>query len=162
MKRVILLALLLPHMAHAHGVVTPAVTQANLKTTVCASGYTAKVRPATSYTNKLKGLFLGDEKAARSCIKTAHDHTGDWRGAVTACYKTGKKLVDSAELGKYELDHFVPLAVGGEPYDIDNLVLQSWDKAKSKDVDEKRAQTALCKGAMNLREAQDLFLWRLL
>jgi len=36
------------------GAIDPAVTQANISTTICRSGYTATVRPPTSQTNKLK------------------------------------------------------------------------------------------------------------
>jgi hypothetical protein len=36
------------------GAVDPAVTQANIASTICASGYTAKVRPPASATDRLK------------------------------------------------------------------------------------------------------------
>jgi hypothetical protein len=36
------------------GALNPDVTQANIGTTICQSGYTAKIRPPTSYTNPLK------------------------------------------------------------------------------------------------------------
>ena len=36
------------------GVVNPNVTQANIRSTVCRSGWTATIRPAVSYTNALK------------------------------------------------------------------------------------------------------------
>ena len=36
------------------GAINPAVTQANIKTTICVSGWTKTVRPPTSYTNKIK------------------------------------------------------------------------------------------------------------
>jgi hypothetical protein len=43
----------LPDAAHP-GVINPAVTNATLKTTICVPGWTAKVRPPTSYTDKLR------------------------------------------------------------------------------------------------------------
>jgi hypothetical protein len=46
----------LPDPAHP-GVVNPAVTQANIKITVCKSGWTATVRPPTSYTDKLRNAL---------------------------------------------------------------------------------------------------------
>jgi hypothetical protein len=49
----ILLALLLA-AAPVPGAVNPNVTQANIATTVCVSGWTKTVRPTASYTNKLK------------------------------------------------------------------------------------------------------------
>ncbi|HET9172767.1 MAG TPA: hypothetical protein VFN97_25295 [Actinospica sp.] len=36
------------------GAIDPAVTQANIATTICTSGYTAKVRPPASATDRLK------------------------------------------------------------------------------------------------------------
>ena len=36
------------------GAINPAVTQANIKTTICVSGWTKTVRPPASYTTKLK------------------------------------------------------------------------------------------------------------
>jgi len=43
-----------PDPACTPGAIDPAVTQADIKTTICASGYTAKVRPSSSATNRLK------------------------------------------------------------------------------------------------------------
>jgi hypothetical protein len=40
------------------GVVNPAVTQANIRSTVCKSGWTRTVRPPVSYTNALKSKGL--------------------------------------------------------------------------------------------------------
>ena len=48
---------------------------------------------------------------------------------------------------KYELDHFVPLAVGGDPRSEDNLWLQSWVgpwNATVKDRLERRLQIMTC------------------
>lgn len=36
------------------GVTNPAVTQANIKRTICKAGWTKTIRPTVSYTNKLK------------------------------------------------------------------------------------------------------------
>lgn len=43
-----------PDASCTPGAIDPAVTQANITTTICASGYTAKVRPSSSATNRLK------------------------------------------------------------------------------------------------------------
>jgi len=40
------------------GVVNPAVTQANIRSTICKSGWTRTVRPPVSYTNALKAKGL--------------------------------------------------------------------------------------------------------
>lgn len=39
-------------------VLNPAVTQATIRTTICVPGWTAKVRPPASYTNRLKSRQL--------------------------------------------------------------------------------------------------------
>jgi hypothetical protein len=49
----------LPDDAHP-GVLNPAVGNDTLKTTICKAGWTATVRPPTSYTNKLKRAALPD------------------------------------------------------------------------------------------------------
>jgi hypothetical protein len=43
-----------PDPACTPGAIDPAVTQQNIATTICRSGYTTKVRPPTDQTNKLK------------------------------------------------------------------------------------------------------------
>lgn len=45
---------LLPNRTRTPGVTNPAVTQTTIKTTICVSGWTAKVRPPASFTNALK------------------------------------------------------------------------------------------------------------
>jgi hypothetical protein len=44
----------LPDARTTPGALNPAVTQANIQTTVCAHGWTATIRPPASYTNRLK------------------------------------------------------------------------------------------------------------
>jgi hypothetical protein len=58
---------------------------------------------------------------------------------------------------KYELDHFVPLAVGGHPRAEDNLWLQRWDgawNARVKDRLERRLQVMVCAGEIDLYTAR--------
>jgi hypothetical protein len=43
-----------PDPTCAPGAIDPAVTQQNIASTICRSGYTATVRPSTSQTNKVK------------------------------------------------------------------------------------------------------------
>lgn len=40
------------------GATNPAVTQTNIQTTICVSGYTATIRPPVSYTNPLKAELM--------------------------------------------------------------------------------------------------------
>jgi hypothetical protein len=58
---------------------------------------------------------------------------------------------------KYELDHFVPLALGGHPRSDDNLWLQRWDgawNARVKDRLERRLQVMVCAGDISLHSAR--------
>jgi len=79
------------------GVFSTDVTQANISVTICVSGWTATVRPPTSYTQALKRTMLT------------------------------RAGLDPNTAIAYELDHFVPLAIGGHPRSEDNLWLQRWD-----------------------------------
>jgi|688.fasta_scaffold59626_3 hypothetical protein len=112
------------------GAIDTKVTQNNLATTVCVPGYSSKVRPPVSYTNRLK------YKLARP---TGVDPTA------------------------YELDHYVPLAVGGHPTSLNNLWLEDWPNARKKDVLETRTHRDLCAGKITLVDAQKIFisgLWK--
>jgi hypothetical protein len=73
------------------GAVNPAVTPANLRKTICAKGWTATVRPASSYTTALKRQQIAQ-----------YGYT------------------DTA-LAHYEEDHLVSLELGGDPRDPANL-----------------------------------------
>jgi hypothetical protein len=54
----------------------------------------------------------------------------------------------------YELDHLIPLGIGGAPRDLANLWLQTWPEARAKDDDELGLFRAVCSGRMTLGEAQ--------
>lgn len=120
-----------------HGALNPNVTQDNLQQTVCVSGYTKTIRPPVSYTNRLKHQLL---------LEITNGEPTDARS--------------------YELDHDVPLAVGGEPSLPENLWLQprfgKYTAAK-KDVLESYVHRELCKGNFTLKQARDIFLgdWRI-
>jgi hypothetical protein len=51
---ILVLAVLAAFLPSVPGATNPAVTQANIATTVCVSGWTKTIRPPASYTNKLK------------------------------------------------------------------------------------------------------------
>ena len=62
-----------------------------------------------------------------------------------------------AEALNYELDHFVPLALGGHPTSEDNLWLQSWVgewSARIKDRLERKLQVTVCAGRLRLDAAR--------
>jgi hypothetical protein len=56
------------------GVLNPAVTQATIGATICRRGWTATVRPPTSYTNALKvqGMAAYGERGAPSAYQEDH------------------------------------------------------------------------------------------
>jgi hypothetical protein len=105
------------------------VTQETLQQTVCTPGYTASVRPSASFTNGVKLKLLRE------------------RGEPP----------ENASL--YQLDHLIPLAIGGHPRSLTNLWLQPLkgdNGAKSKDKLEVKLQCLVCAGHLQLAEAQHL------
>ena len=60
-------------------------------------------------------------------------------------------------MGEYELDHIIPLEVGGNPQDRSNLALQPWygeGSAVEKDRLENQLHRLVCNGEMGLIDAQ--------
>jgi hypothetical protein len=108
-------------------VLNPDVTPKTIKSTICVAGYTASIRPSSSYTNKIKKALL-----VKSGLNTAY-------------------------IKEYELDHTIPLALGGAARNPANLKLQSWngaDSARKKDVLETKLQCLVCSKTVTLRTAQ--------
>lgn len=115
-------------LATVPGATNPAVTQANIKTTICVAGWSERARPLLSYTSPIK----------RQLMKLA-----------------GVPLSQSKN---YELDHDISIEIGGSPTDLKNLWLQSyvtkpWN-AHVKDKLEDRLHTLVCSGKITLEEAQ--------
>jgi hypothetical protein len=108
------------------GAIDPNVTQANIQSTICVSGYTKTVRPPARYTNALKR-----EQMERG-------HIG----------LTTKQI---------EEDHLIPLAIGGNPTDHNNLWPEPrtgpWNAA-TKDRLEVKLHTLVCNGQVSLGTAQ--------
>lgn len=75
------------------GVVDPAITQANIGSTICRPGYARSVRPAFAVTAPIKHRLIN----AR--------HPGE-------------------TMADYELDHLIPISLGGAPLDLRDLWLQ--------------------------------------
>jgi hypothetical protein len=118
-----------PCLQTAHGCIAlnPDVSETNIRQTICVPGYTRAVRPSTSYTNGVKQKLL---RAAG---------------------------LDPASPGRYELDHLIPLALGGHPRKLSNLVLQPWEcehGARRKDTLEVHLHALVCRGTLKLRDAQ--------
>ena len=123
------------------GEINPGVTQANIKETICVSGWTGTIRPPSSYTNRLK---------ERQLSTTYSD------------YRSG-------DLSDFEEDHRVPLSIGGHPTDEKNLWPEPWCEkkkpcaegtlgARKKDVLEREVQRRVCSGKITLRQGQEIFL----
>lgn len=117
----------LPDPICTPGVADPRVTQANILTTICVSGYTTKIRPSTAYTDALKAQQI-----------KAYGYT-------------------DTNLADYEEDHLIPLEIGGHPTDPKNLwpePLSGTYSATKKDGVENSLHNRVCSGLMTLRAAQ--------
>jgi hypothetical protein len=55
----------------------------------------------------------------------------------------------------YELDHLLPLRLGGHPTSANNLWLQTWPDAAIKEQAEMRLYREVCAGRMTLEQAQN-------
>jgi hypothetical protein len=121
------------------GAVNPAVTQANIKTTVCKSGWTATIRPPSSYTTALKETQI---------VQYGYSDT---------------------RTASYEEDHLISLELGGAPKDANNLWPEPYTityhgaatqnktvnlGARSKDKYENYLNTEVCDGKITLIAAQ--------
>lgn len=121
----------LPDPACTPGALNPDVTQSTIGSTICVSGWTATIRPSTSYTNKLKT-----------------------QGIVDYGYS-------DTSLSDYEEDHFLPLELGGAPKDPKNLWPEPHagsENSASKDSVENAVKKAVCAGKATLSAAQHAML----
>jgi hypothetical protein len=125
----------LPHDAATPGAVNPAVTQANIGSTICRRDWGRTIRPPESFTEDLKRRQLHDPE---SPYYTPH-----------------------ARLRDFEEDHWVPLSAGGAPADPRNLWPEprfgTWS-AKRKDRLEEVVHRIVCRGRMRLVQGQAVFL----
>lgn len=117
----------LPDPICTPGVADSRVTQDNILTTICISGYTATVRPSTAYTDALKAQQI-----------KAYSYT-------------------DTNLADYEEDHLIPLEIGGHPTDPKNLWPEPRNgsyPATKKDGVENALHNKVCSGLMTLAAAQ--------
>jgi hypothetical protein len=119
---------LYPNATLTPGAVNPAVTQATIATTICQSGWTATVRPSSSFTTKLKKEQIAAQHLAGSTKDYEEDH-----------------LV-SLELGGHPTSK---QNLWPEPY-------SPKPGARQKDRVENFLHDAVCHGEMTLQHAQDL------
>jgi hypothetical protein len=109
------------------GAINQNVTQDNIQTTICKSGWTATIRPSSSYTNKLK---------VQSIQLYGYADTN---------------------LSNYEEDHLIPLEVGGNPMLVQNLWAEPHYgnyTSLNKDGFENYLNAMVCNGKMPLIQAQ--------
>lgn len=92
-------------------------------------------------------------------------YSSEIRPPVSYTNKLKTQLIKSYGLtGKssdYELDHLIPLSIGGAPKDPKNLWPEKWtgkNSAKAKDAIEDKTHRELCKGNLTLVQAQAVFL----
>ena len=102
----------------------PDVTPDTIAPTICVPGYTASVRPASSYVAGIKLKISSDAGLAP-----------DVGGAMI-------------------LDHIIPLALGGHPRQPSNLQLQNVAESHRKDRIEVKLQCLVCSAQVQLEEAR--------
>ena len=121
----------LPDPACTPGAKNPDVTQSTIGSTICVSGWTATIRPSTSYTNALKK-----------------------QGIIDYGYT-------DTSMSDYEEDHFLPLELGGAPKDPHNLWPEPHSgspNSYSKDAVENEVKNAVCAHQVTLSAAQTAML----
>jgi hypothetical protein len=119
----------LPDPHRTPGATNPAVTQADIHSTICVSGWTSTIRPPSSYTTGLKEQQLS----------TGYAFHGDMR------------------TGDYEEDHLISLEIGGSPTSALNLWPEPYntiDGARTKDTIENKLHALVCAGTISLASAQ--------
>jgi hypothetical protein len=120
----------LPNSSVTPGATNPAVTQANIHSTICVVGYTKSIRPPSSYTTKLKIQQLS-----------------------TLPYSAFNDL----KTKDFEEDHLISLELGGSPTDPKNLWPEPYASttgARVKDKIENALHALVCNGSITLKTAQ--------
>lgn len=122
-----------PNPVLTPGAFNPSVTQATIGSTICVSGWTATVRPPSSYTTGLK------------------------------IQQIGQYGYSDTRTSSYEEDHLIPLELGGAPSDPRNLWPEPYSAtlpdgrnvgARVKDGLETSLKRAVCAGSITLADAR--------
>jgi hypothetical protein len=119
----------LPNRRRTPGAINPAVTPATIASTICVAGWTATIRPSSSYTTGLKVQQLS----------TGYAYHGD------------------THTSGYEEDHLISLELGGSPTAPKNLWPEPYaatDGARIKDRIENKLHALVCAGQISLATAQ--------
>jgi hypothetical protein len=120
---------ILPNPRRTPGAINPAVTQSSIGRTICVTGWTATIRPPSSYTTALKQHQLA----------TGYAYRGD------------------TNTSSYEEDHLISLELGGSPTAEGNLWPEPYtaiDGARTKDTIENKLHRLVCARAISLATAQ--------
>jgi len=122
-----------PNPVLTPGSLNPAVTQTTIQSTICTSGWTATIRPPSSYTTELK---------------------------IEQMAQYGYSDRSTAD---YEEDHLISLELGGNPTDPKNLWPEPYAAflpdgrptgARTKDAFETELKNKVCSGTITLAEGQ--------
>ena len=114
---------------------TPGVVAVSDPKTVCQRGYAKSVRPVGAQWNRLKSLAY-----ERYGIRRGHRSYFDERGVRHPAY---------------QVDHLIPIELGGAPDDVRNLWPEPIDEAKRKDRVEDKLHHMVCEDNFSLTKAQD-------
>ncbi|MBO1267098.1 hypothetical protein [Arthrobacter cavernae] len=115
---------LLPDPVCTPGVINPDVTQTNIHQTICVSGWTATIRPSTSYIQKIEQLQI-----------------------VSYGYKNTNAI-------DYIMDHAISLQLGGNATNPVNLWPQLAAPSREDDQEENELRRQVCEDKITLIEAQ--------
>jgi hypothetical protein len=120
-----------PDPAWTPGATNPAITQENIRDTICNPRWSTKsMRPEESYTHRLKVEQIAEYGYSDSRLRD------------------------------YEEDHFIPLELGGNPTDPRNLWPEPFETsiqdggAHAKDKVENYLHAEVCAGSLTLEQAQ--------
>ena len=122
-----------PDPALTPGALNPAVTQATIGSTICVSGWTATIRPSSSFTTALK---------IKQIVQYGYSDT---------------------KTSSYEEDHLISLELGGAPADARNLWPEPYTAsladgrstgAHTKDGFETKLKSQVCAGTITLAQGQ--------
>jgi hypothetical protein len=122
--------LVLPISSATPGTINASVTQGNIHSTICVSGFSKTIRPPASYTTNLK----------RQQLASTYSKYG------------------SLDTSLFEEDHLIPLELGGNPTDPKNLWPEPWSGgtgARTKDKLENALHALICSGSLPLKTAQN-------
>ena len=110
------------------GAINEAVTQANVRRTICSNGWAAAARPPASFQQEAKATLVKQHGIA------------------------------NGDAARFELDFLIPIGLGGHARSPDNLWLQPIDgtwSARTKDRLEAKLRQLVCSGEISLREARE-------